>query len=291
MRLGALYPFYSGCGTLANTRPFRHLTRGMTEPVLVRLRGGPVLYVMPSDYVGRAVLFFRDLDPKVTWACRRLLRSGDTFLDIGANQGLVSMYAAARVGPSGWVHAIEPQPELVALMRRTVAANRMGNVVVHPIALSDAAGKLTLAVPEDNGGRAHLCATAGQGERAVAVEVRRTDEFLRSAGVSRAQLVKIDVEGHEEQVFRGGMEFLSDPGPDAIIFESFEEKPFLERSAVGILHSLRYRFAELPKTLGTPRPRWVEGGSRPAAHDFVAINPRSKRDPAAALGLEGAGRR
>jgi hypothetical protein len=77
----------------------------------VRSPGG---YVKASldDYIGRTVLHFGDLDPKITWALGRIIRSGDQGLDIGANIGVLTLWMSKLVGAGGIVHALGPNPVL-----------------------------------------------------------------------------------------------------------------------------------------------------------------------------------
>src|SRR5439155_22518055 len=124
------YPFFSGCGTLAN-RPFLRRLTPAGAVVTTTLRDGSRIRVRPGDYIGRALYFFGDFDPKLRWVFDRLLRPGDVVFDVGANFGAMTLFAARRVGPGGAVHAFEPQPDLAALVRESAALNGYGNVRVH----------------------------------------------------------------------------------------------------------------------------------------------------------------
>lgn len=72
---------------------------------------------------------------------RRFLRPGMTALDIGANVGIYSLVMGRLVGPTGAVHAFEPASSPRSLLLEARAANGLRNLVVHPVALSDAAGR------------------------------------------------------------------------------------------------------------------------------------------------------
>ena len=61
------YPFFSGCGTLANRPLLRRLTPAGAV-VTTTLRDGSHIRVRPGDYIGRALYFFGDFDPKQTYA-------------------------------------------------------------------------------------------------------------------------------------------------------------------------------------------------------------------------------
>jgi len=81
---------------------------------------------------------------------RKLLRPGDTFVDGGANIGYFSLIAAKAVGPAGRVHAFEPQPDNRRRLEEHVAMNSLSKVVtIHPVALSDARGRMELHTYEN----------------------------------------------------------------------------------------------------------------------------------------------
>jgi hypothetical protein len=73
-------------------------------------------------------------------ALRRLLRSGDVFIDGGANIGIYTLLASQLVGPAGRVLAIEMMPDTAAILRRHVRENRCANVEIveklYPIELT-----------------------------------------------------------------------------------------------------------------------------------------------------------
>src|SRR6266536_273406 len=66
---------------------------------------------------------------------RNILRNGDVAFDIGAHLGVYTSMLAATVGPNGHVFAFEPNPRVLACLKRTIAS--MFNVTLHDYALSD----------------------------------------------------------------------------------------------------------------------------------------------------------
>jgi FkbM family methyltransferase len=270
--LGHAYPLKSGCALLANTKPLRRRT-GAPERRFARLRNGDRLLVDLNDYVGRTVYYIGDYDPKITWLCRHVLRRGDTMLDVGANMGVVTEYASKLVGPAGRVHAVEPQPALVDQLRRSVAANGRGNVVIHPVALSDADAKLPLYGHPGNLGSASLGGLEQRSRLVAVVDVRHSGTYLASLRLPPIRLLKIDVEGHEERFFRGALEFLAGNRPAVIIFESHGSDPFFDRPVVRLLASLSYDFLRIPKAKLRMRLHSIapdEPLDR-AGFDFVAV--------------------
>jgi FkbM family methyltransferase len=138
---------------------------------------------------------------------RALVKPGDIVLDIGASTGVYTFELARLVGPSGRVHAIEPDPLSIARLENMRHAR--SNITVYPIALSDRKGVATLHVPVVHGRRiATLASLSVPGWRtgvdhvAVTVDLKPLDSILPADG-RPVSFVKIDVEGHEFAVLRG----------------------------------------------------------------------------------------
>jgi FkbM family methyltransferase len=151
-------------------------------------------------------------------AIKRALRPGDTFIDGGANIGYFTLIAAKAVGPSGRVHAFEPQPDNRRRLAEHVAMNGLGDVVtIHPVALSDRPGEVELHTfenPAANHGQSTFFVTPDVATRKVTVESVRLDDYLPSV-VSR--LIKLDIEGAEPLAISGMTGTLRAHRPDVIV--------------------------------------------------------------------------
>ncbi len=130
------------------------------------------------------------------------LRPGDVVYDIGANIGLVSLALALNgADKQPVVHAFEPEPNNNAALRANLAANGVQSVHVHPLALGDRKGTVTLHLDRHVGAGSHsLIPRPGLSAKAE-VELARAEDVAREFGTPR--IVKIDVEGAEFAVLRG----------------------------------------------------------------------------------------
>ena len=128
------------------------------------------------------------------------IRPGDCVWDVGANLGLYTKLFAERAGAKGRVVAFEPAPECFASMQESLAGQ--ANVTLMNQALGDAEGQLGLSMAEDARGATHTFAPGASGARVVQVPVRRGDDVV-AQGAPPPQVIKIDVEGFEEEVLAG----------------------------------------------------------------------------------------
>ena len=264
------YPFYGGYDQIALSKPLA-LFAHFENYGIARLRGGESILVPSKDHVGRTLLFMGDLEPRISHFARNFLRPGDCVLDIGANVGWFSILASSAVGPSGFVHAFEPQPGIAALFRASLAMNAIANVTVHEVALSDSSGTADFHVLAGNFGAGRLADAAGDKWSTIRVKTVEAGAYLSSLRLPHVRLVKIDVEGHEETVFGNARAFFEQNRPDAIIFESFGDEPLLDRPVTKLLSSLGYRLLSFERSLRRARLLPVHEGEIVASIDHVAV--------------------
>jgi FkbM family methyltransferase len=169
-------------------------------------RDGYRVHARASDaHIGANVIAGHTHDANVEAALRARLRTGATFLDIGANIGVFTGLGASLVGPEGRVIAIEPIARNVELIERMCRGNGFRNVRVIRAAASDRAGEIALRT-EATTSNATTPAAAGVRLRAVSastidVPAVVLDEVL--ADLDRLDVVKIDVAGMEPRALRG----------------------------------------------------------------------------------------
>lgn len=189
-----------------------------------RLRGGGVLYVDLANAVGRTIWLRGDYSAEeaIVDLITSTLRPGNVFLDIGANVGFFSLVASGIVGDAGQVHAFEPLPNLAKLLRRTVAANDVKNLVIVEAAVGRSVGMVSIAAMADSA-YSHLVDGANQIDnrhgkwRHVSVRAVTVDDYVANVVGRLPRLIKMDIEGSEIEAIEGAKEVLSHPdGPDVI---------------------------------------------------------------------------
>ena len=171
-------------------------------------RGDFRLRVDRASFIGSA-LYWRGYHSPEVDLLPRLLGPESVFIDLGANQGEFTV-VAARCAVRGRVIAVEPAPTLRENLAVNLRLNGLENVTIVPSAISDSAGVMPLFVDErilegyHNEGTASLWAGGVRGRTVGEVEVETLDAAVERLAVSRIDLIKIDVEGAELAVLRGG---------------------------------------------------------------------------------------
>jgi FkbM family methyltransferase len=147
---------------------------------------------------------------------RHYLRPGDGFVDVGANVGIYTIYAASCVGYHGRIDSIEPGPMALRRLNENVRLNKLPHVHVHPVAASAEEGHARYASGQDTVNR--LDAGSGRGWIADEIEVRcvRLDNLL--AG-ERYAMGKMDIEGAEPLALAGAEWMLEARNPPVWLLE------------------------------------------------------------------------
>lgn len=140
---------------------------------------------------------------------RTIIDPDGVFFDVGANYGLYSL-SAAKLSPRGKVWSYEPAASTAACLTRSIEANGFGNVTLMRQAVSDRTG--TGWLQDMGGAELNALGDAGRGT-GEAITLTTLDHELATHDWRRADIVKIDVEGHEASVIAGGRRFFSDLSP------------------------------------------------------------------------------
>ena len=144
----------------------------------------------------------------------QFLKPEATFLDIGANIGLMSAIAAKSVGENGRVWAVEANPKTIDILNYNLNLNQLKNVSVLPIGVSDRTGtaKIYENGSVNRGGALLIQQGASEG---VEIRIERLDDLFEAD--TRLDVVKIDVEGMEPAVISGGKNWFTQQQPILIV--------------------------------------------------------------------------
>lgn len=143
---------------------------------------------------------------------RRLLREGDTVIDVGANVGTLTLTASRIVGPTGEVYSVEAHPRTHKYLLGNLQLNHVSNVETFNVACGAETGTITFS----DGTLDDQNAVSTEGIR---IPIRRLDDLIVDPETQEIALLKVDVEGFEKFVLEGASNLLS--RVKFIYFESY----------------------------------------------------------------------
>ena len=176
------------------------------------------------------------------------LNRGDCFIDIGANIGLMSIFASQCVGNSGKILAFEAHPETHELLLENIQLNKIENIKTFNFALGNETGKATIYDNWNvNRGGASLVIHA-ENSTGFEVDVKTLDEVIQND--FQPKMIKIDVEGFEFQVLKGATNTIKNCKPILIIeFSVSRENQYDPFEMIDFIES--FGFYEIFKLSGT----------------------------------------
>ncbi|MGB2622495.1 MAG: FkbM family methyltransferase [Candidatus Acidiferrum sp.] len=156
----------------------------------------------------------------------RMLQPGMTFFDAGANIGLFSLAAGKKLqGQHSAIYAFEPCPSTFSILEKNLLRNQLADVRAVRVALSDQTGEANLYVNAPlKDALNSLEDPSHRDAEVVARENVRTitlDDFVAQERIARVDVMKVDVEGAELLVFRGGRNLLARPDAPLILYEGY----------------------------------------------------------------------
>jgi len=165
---------------------------------------GMQVWLDPSEWLQRDIMRLGGTEPFTTLLIERLLKKGDLYLDVGAHIGVMTLVARQRVGCTGHVIAIEPQPYNCDRILENWLLNGYSNLSLYAAAASDLDSTVSFAL-QPKTDRARLCITSEVDNNSpkVFVQTIRLDSIPRLKNCHSVKLLKVDVEGHELAVLRG----------------------------------------------------------------------------------------
>ncbi len=165
---------------------------------------------------------------------RSMVRPQDRILDLGCNVGTYSLSAAARTQSPGRVISVEPASDTFALVNRT--AQPYEHWTALNAAVSDYEGEATFDTAKAPELR-KLGQAGASGTQTV--PVRTVDGLAEEHGIDAFDIVKMDVEGHEQATLNGGKKIFQDGSP--VVFYEFREPGNTHSELMDVFEEMGYR--------------------------------------------------
>ncbi len=166
-------------------------------------------------------MYFGYYETETIEAIKRVLRPGDTFIDIGASIGYLSAIGAGSVGKNGQVHSFEPVPLYFQRLKKMAQMNPDYKIIINQCALGEKEEMASVDITSlENIGWNTMVPGAIKKEmlkETIEAPIYRLDNYIRQKALNNISLIKIDVEGFEFPVLRGLSNY----------FENIDRHPFI----------------------------------------------------------------
>jgi FkbM family methyltransferase len=268
---------YTMVHPLGRKQPIRSLARIVQWQVKSRVARGPITHAWVNDsrlivrrhMVGATGNIYYGLFEFADMAfLLHFLRPDDLFLDIGANVGTYTVLASAVCGAESW--AFEPDHTTITNLKANLAANGIdARASIHATALGSEDGEIAFTIGLDTVNRVAENADLPQ----HLVPVTRLDAVAEEAFPA---MIKIDVEGHEEQVLAGAELVLSNASLKAIEIETVTPAVLDQLARHGFIE----RFYDPFRRVLSDQPLALHANNRLFIRDEAYVAERLQQAPA-----------
>jgi FkbM family methyltransferase len=202
-------------------------------------RHGTFVFNVHDVYIGRSLDLYGEWSEGEISFFRQVIGPGTVIVEVGANIGSHTVPLAQMAGPGGWVLAFEPQRILYQTLCANLALNNIPNVDGRNVAVGKEAGKIivpALDYHRDNNFGGVALEGQKSGERVPLITVD-------SLGLDKCDLLKVDVEGMEQDVVEGAIATINRCRPLLYVENDRQEKaPALIRTIDKLGYDMYWHF-------------------------------------------------
>ena len=236
-------------------RTLHEFVKRVFSPIRVRIKGGPL---MGSKWILSTGVHFiaGTYEPEKTRCIVETTKEGMAILDIGAHVGYFSLIMSRRAGSEGKVDAFEPRKLNRRFLKTHLRLNAADNVRAHSQCVGDQVGRVKFET-RTGSGTGHVSNSGN-----TTVRMTTIDALVQSGEVPKPDLIKIDVEGAEMLVLKGGCETIRKRRPTLILAVHSDE---IERECRRLLEPFGYIFKDLGQSKGD-REFLLKGGRKAQRH-------------------------
>jgi FkbM family methyltransferase len=202
----------------------------------VKTSTGTTFLVDPISNFGQQLLCHGIYEPQMVHLFQLTLRPSDVCIDVGGNEGYFSILASSLC-TEGKVYCIEPQSRMQKILQQNIRTNNVHSVNIYQMALSDREGQVDLFLLPSV---ISSCSTTYKRTKKFFIKEKvpsiTLDSFFKNNNIGRVRLLKIDIEGSEYNVVKGGLGVLGRQDVDFIALEYHIE--VLDKEKILYIHEL-----------------------------------------------------
>ncbi len=190
--------------------------RLLNRSIRTNFDGDHGIILQPNEGISRLTYYFGHSEPETFAFMDAYLKNGMCVIDVGANGGLNAISAARRVGSTGKVIAIEPDPSNFERIRQNIGDARFPQLdLIEAACGADEGGQVIVHANEQDSSRTFV----SMAEDGGGVPVVSIDRIVAERALGSGDFLKIDVEGFEGHVIKGALETIRSHKVKVILME------------------------------------------------------------------------
>ena len=184
---------------------------------LLEINGHP-LSIIPGDRgISAQLLLYKTHEPLSTHFLTKVLKEGMTCIDIGSNIGYYACLESKLVGTSGQIIAIEPSPKNYEFLKKNLKLQPIQNYKSFNFACGDSNGFTDFFVSDRSNWSRVVTnedqRTIDDNTEIIKVKLMTLDTFVQEQKFDKINLIRMDVEGYETDVYTGMRETIKKFNP------------------------------------------------------------------------------
>ena len=199
-----------------------------TEDIVKKIHDYELILNMKDKGIQKQLLTNGDRELLATIALRKELKQGDVILEAGANIGYYAIMESKKIGNNGLIYAIEPSRKNYFDLKKNISHNNVKNIDTYHLAFGDKNKMVNLGI-------SNMCNMNRVMENAdlrfdetEKVKMVTIDKFLKSK--KNPDIVRMDVEGSEYEIFKGMEKLLKNSPPRLLYIETHFKEMGKQRS-------------------------------------------------------------
>lgn len=171
------------------------------------------------------IVYLGTINKYETKILKKIIKPGDVVIDIGAYvDGWYTLLAAKLTGNKGHVYAFEPHPVYFQRLKENVQLNQLTNITLERLGIFNKNGRSMFYEAQFGSSiiKSHVAALTKIKPKEIAIQTITLDTYVKAKNIRQVSLIKIDVEGAEMAVLRGGNRLLRSKNAPDLVVEVFD---------------------------------------------------------------------
>lgn len=184
------------------------ITPQLKDNLIVRTKYNFKLKISPlfDKGIERSIFNKGIYEEGTLWCFKKIIQKGFVVIDAGANIGLTTIFAAKLSGKKGKIYAFEPMKTTYEILCYNIKLNKLKNITTINCGLSDFEGKAEIfSNLHINRGAASLY--NNEKDNGIIIDISTLDNVVTKYEISKIDFIKIDIEGSEYPMLKGGKNF------------------------------------------------------------------------------------